>query len=372
MTKILYIIPDIDGGGVGSVVYNYISHMDMDGINIDVVTQDFGREQFFYQSFERLGAKVYCITRRKNDIKKHFMELENIIRNGNYDVVHSHDQNWSVFYLLLTKKYGVKMRIAHSHLTTQNNDRAKIIVLNLFNPILRRTATGYFACGHDAGAYMWGKRIADSNKLYVMNNAVDISKFRFDGKMRKEYRKLLSIENRKVVGHVGRFCEQKNHKFLLKVFAECYKKDKSLMLLLVGKGELEEQVKKEAEILQIEEAILFLGQRDDVSLIMNAFDVFFLPSLYEGLPVVGIEAQTNGLPCLFSSSITRESVLLSTTKVLKLEDNIEYWADTLSLLLQKVDMDQREKAYSIVKEKGYDIWIEAERLKKYYTKKNFI
>ena len=366
VTKVLHIIPDIDGGGVGSVVYNYISHMNLDGIMIDIVTQDFGREQFLAKKFAAARAGVNYIIRRKHDIKKHFKAIESILLNGHYDVVHSHDQNWSVFYLLLAKKYGVKKRIAHSHLTAQYHDSAKIMVLNLFNPLLKKMATGYFACGRDAGVYMWGEKIAASTSLYIMNNGIDINRYRYDENTRILYRQKYGLVGKTVLGHVGRFSKQKNHEFLLDIFEEFHKKNVDSILLLVGQGELEEDIKKRVEEKKISSAVIVMGQRDDVHSLMNAIDLFLLPSLYEGLPVVGIEAQANGLPCLFADTITEEAVLLPTTERMSLGNSVVEWAEQMERMLAKRMREDRVLAYQSVRNKGYDIAVEAEKLKSYY------
>ncbi len=364
MTRVLYIVPDIDGGGVGSIVLNYISHMNLDGMQIDVVTQDFGREQFYAKKYVKAGAKVFFIKRRKDDITNHFFEIKEIIKNGNYDVVHSHDQNWSVFYLLLAKKYGVRVRIAHSHLTKQDSDKWKIRILNCFNPLLKRTATGYFACGKEAGRYMWGKKIADSEMLYVMRNSVNVEQFLFADDTRKKHRELLGVTKKTVIGHIGRFEQQKNHKYLIKVFNVYKEINNNAVLLLIGKGQLEEEVKSMIEKLGIMDSVLFLGVRDDIPEILCAMDCFVLPSYFEGLPVVGIEAQASGLPCVFSDAVTDEVKLLDSTIFLSLNDDIDKWCKAIDTVIGKCN--NREKAGQIIKDNGFSIDKEAEKLRNYY------
>lgn len=365
MIKVLHIAPDIDGGGVGAVVYNYMSHMNKDGIQAEVLTSDHGYKQLLEEEFEKCNVKVITIIPRRENIKLHFQKVKEIISTGHYDVVHCHEQNWSYFYLCLAKKHGVGVRIAHSHLTTQDNNKTKIMILNLFNPLLKRTATGYFACGKEAGKYMWGKKIADSGQLYIMNNAVDSQKFEFNEDIRRQYRSRLNFEDKFVIGHVGRFSTQKNHKFLVDVFSECVKQMPNSQLVLVGKGELEDSIKQKVNDMGLTEKVTFLGLRSDVSALLNAFDVFLLPSLYEGLPVVGIEAQANGLPCIYSDTITKEAVLLDTTQTVSLDNPISCWVDEIKNIYSKKII--RKDAIRVIRDRGFDINIEAERLKKYYV-----
>lgn len=365
MINVLHIAPGIDGGGVGGVIYNYLSHMNLKDMHIEIIVRDYGHRQFLHDKFEKLGIPVHYIIQRKENPKKHFDEIGKIMRDGRFDVVHCHDQNWSVIYLKMAEKIGVPVRIAHSHLTVQTSDRIKVAISNLFTASLKKTATGYFACGKAAGAYMWGNEIANCSKLYVMRNAVDAQAFQFNKNIRTEFRKNFGFENRTIIGHIGRFNEQKNHLFLIEIFKAYLALDPTAILVLIGIGELEPKIRNLVNRSEIQNNVIFLGQRNDVRELYNAFDVFLLPSLYEGLPVVGIEAQANGLPCLFSDTISDEVVILPGTKVLKLSDSAQIWADTIRELVNKKTID-RAKAIDVINADGYNIEVEAEKLRKYY------
>lgn len=365
MLNVLHIAPGIDGGGVGGVIYNYLSHMDLKDMHVEVVVRDYGHRQFLHDRFDELGISVHYIVQRKKNLKKHFEEISKIIRDGKFDIVHCHDQNWSIIYLKIAEKMGVPVRIAHSHLTVQTSDRIKIAISNLFTTSLKKTATGYFACGKAAGVYMWGSEIANSSKLYVMRNAVDAQRFQFSDSIRDEYRKKFGFGNKTVIGHIGRFNEQKNHLFLINIFKEYLKVDSTAVLILIGIGELEEQIRELVIKNEMQNNVIFLGQREDVRELYNAFDVFVLPSLYEGLPVVGVEAQANGLPCIFSDTISNEVVILPDTKVLKLSDSAQMWAHVIRNLANRKQNDRRD-AIDLINAAGYNIEVEAEKLRKYY------
>ena len=365
MLNVLHIAPGIDGGGVGGVIYNYLSHMDLKDMHVEVVVRDYGHRQFLHDRFDELGISVHYIVQRKKNLKKHFEEISKIIRDGKFDIVHCHDQNWSIIYLKIAEKMGVPVRIAHSHLTVQTSDRIKIAISNLFTTSLKKTATGYFACGKAAGVYMWGSEIANSSKLYVMRNAVDAQRFQFSDSIRDEYRKKFGFGDKTVIGHIGRFNEQKNHLFLINIFKVYLKIDSTALLILIGIGELEEQIRELVIKNEMQNNVIFLGQREDVRELYNAFDVFILPSLYEGLPVVGVEAQANGLPCIFSDTISNEVVILPDTEVLKLSDSAQMWADVIRNLANRKQNDRRD-AIDLINAAGYNIEVEAEKLRKYY------
>lgn len=365
MLNVLHIAPGIDGGGVGGVIYNYLSHMDLKDMHVEVVVRDYGHRQFLHDRFDELGISVHYIVQRKKNLKKHFEEISKIIRDGKFDIVHCHDQNWSIIYLKIAEKMGVPVRIAHSHLTVQTSDRIKIAISNLFTASLKKTATGYFACGKAAGVYMWGSEIANSSKLYVMRNAVDAQRFQFSDSIRDEYRKKFGFGDKTVIGHIGRFNEQKNHLFLINIFKAYLNIDSTAVLILIGIGELEQQIRELVIKNEMQNNVIFLGQRENVRELYNAFDVFVLPSLYEGLPVVGVEAQANGLPCVFSDTISNEVVILPNTKVLKLSDSAQMWAHVIRNLANRKQNDRRD-AIDLINAAGYNIEVEAEKLRKYY------
>lgn len=366
MLRVLHIAPGIDGGGVGQVVYNYLAYMDRSEMHIEVIVRDYGHRQFLHDRFDELGIKVHYVILRKKDPIKHFSEINRIMKEGHFDVVHCHDQNWSVLYLKMAERNGVKVRIAHSHLTVQMSDKIKIAISNLFTPALKKTATGYFACGKAAGEYMWGKDIVNNRQLYVMNNAVDPSKFQYDPELRAKHRNEFQWQDKCVIGHIGRFSAQKNHDFLIDIFAAYRKIHTDAILALIGTGELESDIRKKVRNLGLESSVYFLGQRNDVWELYNAFDLFLLPSLYEGLPVVGVEAQANGLPCLFSDTITDEVKILDSTVMMDLRLPATQWAEKLHGLVNTLAEHNRADAIRYVNTAGYNIRIEAEKLKQYY------
>lgn len=366
MLRVLHIAPGIDGGGVGGVIYNYLSHMDLQDVYVEVLVRDYGHRQFLHDRFDALGIPVHYVVQRKQNLFRHFQRVSEIIKAGRFDVVHCHDQNWSYIYLKIAQRLGVPVRIAHSHLTVQTTDKLKIALSNLLTSALKKVATGYFACGTEAGAYMWGDQIAHDGSLYVMKNAVDLDVLRFDSVQRMKYRKEMGLEDKIVIAHIGRFNEQKNHQFLIDIFEEYVKIEPRAVLLLIGMGELESQIRDLVSSKKLEDKVCFLGQRTDVAKLYNAFDVFLLPSLYEGLPVVGVEAQANGLICFFSDTISNEVMVLPSAQMRKLTDPAKQWAEAIAKQVVTASLEERRNAGALLTDAGYSIEKEADKLKKYY------
>lgn len=242
-------------------------------------------------------------------LAKYLKFLKQFFREKKYRIVHSNINTLSVFPLYAAKKAGVPVRIAHSHSTSNQREWKKNLMKNALRPFSKVWATDYFACSELAGRYLFGNKAFDKGEVKIIHNAIDVEKFKFDPEARKKLRKEIGIaDDDFVVGHIGRFVEQKNHRFLIDVFAEVKKKKKNAKLVLIGQGPLREEIEQKVKDLGLEKDVFFLGQRSDTNKLYSVFDVFCLPSLYEGLPVVGVEAQANGVPCVFSDRITKETI----------------------------------------------------------------
>ena len=295
------------GGGVESVIMNYYRHIDRSKIQFDFICDE-DSTNIPYDEIEKLGGKVIlCPPYQK--LPKYLKFLKQLFREKKYRIVHSNINTLSVFPLYAAKKAGVPVRIAHSHSTSNPREWKKNLMKNALRPFSKVWATEYFACSELAGRYLFGDKTFESGKVKIIRNAIDVEKFEFDPEARKKLRKQIGIADSDfVIGHIGRFVEQKNHRFLIDVFAEVKKKKKNAKLVLVGQGPLREEIEEKVKNLGLEKDVFFLGQRRDTNKLYSVFDVFCLPSLYEGLPVVGVEAQANGVPCVFSDRITKETI----------------------------------------------------------------
>ena len=289
------------GGGVESVVMNYYRHIDRSKVQFDFLV-DADSTRVPEEEIKALGGRVFRIPPYQHPLRYH-NELVRLFREEHWPIVHSHINTLSVFPLSAAKKAGVPVRIAHSHSTMGKGEFAKNLMKLALRPLSNLYPTERFACSEYAGKWLFGR----DTDFTVIPNAIELEKFRFDPVIRQETRKELGIaDDMFLIGHVGRFMPQKNQMFLVDVLAGLLPKRPDAMLAFVGDGPDRTAVQQHVEELGIADHVLFLGQRSDVNRLYQAFDVFCLPSLYEGLCVVGIEAQRAGLPCLFSDAITRE------------------------------------------------------------------
>lgn len=352
------------GGGVEAVVMNYYRHIDRDKIQFDFICDD-DSTRIPTEEIEKLGGKVILIPPYQKVFKYH-KTLKKVLQEGQYKIVHSHINALSVFSLWAAKSAGVPVRIAHSHSTSNKKEWKKTLLKNILRPFSKVFATDYFCCSELAGRWLFGNKTYDQGKVYLLNNAIDVDKFKYDEKIRKEKRKELNIkDNQLVIGHIGRFVQQKNHEFLIDIFNEIYKQDKNAILLLIGEGPLKEEIQNKVNELGLDKNVKFLGQRNDANELYQAMDAFVLPSLYEGLPVVGVEAQASGLPCFFSTDMTKETKVLGTTQFIELAKSPEMWAQSI---LQKLKNYQRHDTRKQMTDKSFNITVEADKLQKQYNK----
>ena len=350
------------GGGVEAVVMNYYRHLDHSEVQFDFICDD-DSTNIPYDEIEKLGGKVILIPPYQK-VFKYQKELRRVLRNGKYKIVHSHINTLSVFPLYAAKKVGVPVRIAHSHSTTNKKEWKKNLLKQVLRPFSKKYATNYMCCSELAGRWLFGDKAYDEGKVYLLNNAIDLDKFKYDKKIGDKKRKELGIkEDTIVIGHIGRFVAQKNHIFLIDIFNQFHKKEKNSILLLAGQGPLQEEIKNKVRELGLDDSVRFLGQRNDANELYQAFDVFLLPSLYEGLPVVGVEAQASGLLFFFSDDMTKETKVLDSTVFMSLSNTAEEWTGEILTNLKDY---KRINTKNEVSDNGFDIEIEARKLEKYY------
>lgn len=362
--RIAQIIGKWLGGGVEAVVMNYYRNIDREKIQFDFICDE-DSTNIPYEEIEKLGGKVILIPPYQK-VFKYQKVLRKVLKDGGYSIVHSHINTLSVFPLYAAKRVGISVRIAHSHSTTNKKEWKKNLLKQVLRPFSKIFATHYMCCSELAGRWLFENKEYDSGNVYLLNNAIDLEKFKFDENIRETKRKELNISNDTlVIGHVGRFVEQKNHRFLIDVFNEIYKQNNNSILLLAGQGPLMEEIKEKVKKLGLEECVKFLGQRNDINELYQVFDVFCLPSLYEGLPVVGVEAQAAGLLCAFSNDMTKETKVLDTTEFLSLEKSGKEWAD---IILEKLKTFRRVNTKKEISDKGFNIKDEGKKIEEYYLK----
>lgn len=372
--RILYVLNDtFKKGGTESVVFNYFNHLDRDRYQIDFMihsTRDEIDDNEVYKDLLGKGVVVHILTPRRISIRRNLKEMNEVFQSNHYDIVHSHADCANAIILDVAKKNGIKVRIAHSHNT---ESPVKITGLKSFlhksyleycRLKVRKVATHYMACSEAAGLWLFGKKNMLSGKVYILNNAIDLSRFQFDDKVRESERQSLGLDGQFVVGHVGRFAPQKNHAFILDIAREFKTHDDNVKLLLVGNGPDFEKIISSAEEDGLSSIIMFYGETDCVEEILQAFDAFILPSLWEGLGIAIIEAQANGLRCVVADSekVSKDSKLSPLVEFLKTDDPHK-WRDRLMTIANNpLRMDYSD----LIRRNGYDIVEESRKLEKYY------
>lgn len=356
--RVLHMIPDIGvANGVMSVILNYFKAMP-DDIKFDIVY--FAEADKTRQAdIEALGGRVFKIdSPSPKDLLTGKMNAFFDKHPNEWQALHIHCPHFTLFIAPYAKKHGIRKIAVHCHstwysLNPKNNKRNKILY-----QIAKGMPDKNFACGRDAGRFWY----CDDENFTVLPNAVDCEKFRFNKEIRKRKRDEMHLQDKFVVGHLGRVSPpQKNHTFLLEVFAQIKKQKENAVLLMAG-AEKTEELSVLAKELRIEKNIEFLGARTDVSELCQVYDVFVFPSFWEGLPVSVIEAQASGLPVVMSDAITDEVCVTNNFCRLSLNDPAEVWADKTIELAENLRID----TFEIMKDSGWDIYECAKKLYNYY------
>lgn len=361
--KVLYFVDRMLRGGIQTFVVENLKYMDKTNLQIDFLLLDDGEVYELEEKLRNLGSTVYKLEgiwlRRPWDFVKYCKALDDFFREHyDYKVVHMHSSSKNFMVLKKAKKYGIGVRIAHSHnINFQSKNKIKTLIGDIFKKPLKKYATDYFACSKLAGKWLFG-----DEKVKIIHNAVDYEKFKFNENKRNELRKALGIENRLVIGNVGRFTDQKNHDFLIDIFGEIHKKNKNAVLMLVGTGEKQEKIRKRVEQLGLQKDVLFLGFKNNVNEYMWAMDCFVFPSIFEGLGLVLIEAQATGMKCFTSKGVVPEEAKVSNLlEYISLEKSAKQWAE----LIMGSDLRREEIKQELEKEE-YLIEQTAKELEKFY------
>lgn len=369
--KVLLFVDRMRHGGIQQFLVENIKHMDKSKVDIDVLTLDDGQTYPLEKAIVDAGATYYKLKgiwiNKPIDYFKYAKAIEEFFTaHSEYKVVHMNASSKNFILLKYAKKHNVPVRIAHSHnIDFQTKNPLKKLIGNFLKVPMKKYATDYFACSYLAGEWLFGKKNIENKKVQVIHNAVDYDNFKYNKKAREKMRKEFQIKDNEILfGHVGRFTNQKNHTFLIDIFNEIHKQNKNTKLILVGIGEKEEEIKEKVKELNLQKSVIFAGFRKDVNKIMQAMDVFLLPSLYEGLPVVGVEAQAAGLPSFTSKDVvTQEVKITNAINFISLDKTAKEWA---SIILSS-DLTRKDTKTEL-KKAGYFIEDSAKELVKFYLK----
>lgn len=370
MIRVLFFIDRLRLGGIQALARDIILHNDRNRMTIDILNLNDGIDYPLTEELTQMGVSIYRIDawlRTPLDFPNYFKIVDEFFeRNHDYDAVHMHSSSKNYYILKCAAKWGIPVRVAHSHNTGfQSHNPATVLLGNIMKRPLKKYATDWVGCSELACEWMFGKDSIRNGEAKVILNGIESGKFIYDETVRNEVRKDLGLDGKFVVGHVGRFERQKNHEFLLDIFAEVAKRRDDAMLVLIGIGSLMEAMKQKASVLGIADRVLFLGFRDDRNRIMQAMDSFVFPSLFEGLSVVLIEAQASGLPVFASDSTTREVAYSQRMHFLPLEKVASFWADEILGDVCAVREDMAEK----LEKSGFDINAMVDALYELYNRR---
>ena len=364
MLRVLHSVSNMARAGIETMLMNYYREMDRNQIQFDFLANKPVPGEYD-EEIRSMGGRVF-VSPGLNPL--HFPRYRRYVAdllrdNPDIRIVHAHNEAMGYYALKSAKDAGMRVRIAHAHNTQIIHDYKYPLKL-VCKQLLPGAATDYWSCGRDAGIYYYGEKRWNASG-FILRNAIDVTRFGFRQEARERKRQQHGLQDCFVIGHVGRFNVQKNHSRLLDIFAEIDQKVPEARLVLVGTGELEQAVKEKASAIGIQDKTLIPGQTADVSDWYQAMDCFVLPSLFEGLPVVGIEAQAAGLPCVFSDRVTDEVLLSPEARRVSLQADNAEWAAEIMTAMRRPDAD-RTQGMDIVRRAGYDIHTEAQKLQERY------
>ena len=359
--RVLQVVTNMDRGGLETMLMNYYRHVDRERVQFDFLTHR-ADQAAYDDEIKALGGRIYHLPRLipwsrsyKKALNRFFMQ------HPEYQIVHVHQDCLSSVILQEAKKCGVPVRIAHSH--TSNQDKNWKYPIKLFYMrSIPRYATDLMACSQKAGEWMFR-----GAPFKVVHNAINAAAYSFDESKRKDVRSGLDIpQETLVIGHIGRIMPAKNHEFLLDIFAATAKMEANARLLLIGDGDLRSKIEAKVQQLGLSDRVIFTGVRADVPDLLQAMDLFVLPSLYEGLPVTLVEAQASGLPCVISDRVPSECMVTrGLVTEMRLSDTPEQWAEHI---LSRRNIERTDR-YAEVSASGYDIVDSAKRLESFYWDK---
>lgn len=350
--RVLVIINTIDAGGAEGFVMKIFRKLDKEKFVFDFLI-NVRNSNFYLKEIQALGGKVFYGYPKSKHPFKSFKSVQKTVREGNYKIVFCVAVHPLGFLdLWASKRGGAKVRIIRSANSKSGGKLSKISA-KICRPLVKRFATEMVAPSTEAGIWMYGEKVVKSDSFLIIPNGIEPSAYAFQSEYARDFKQEYGIENDKtIIGHVGRFNTQKNHDYLVDIFYHYHIINPNSILLLVGSGNLMEKVQEKIISLGIKDSVIFTGTRSDVVKVMSAMDVLVMPSLYEGMPNVVIEAQACGLKCLISDAITKEAKITDLVTYESISDDPKKWADILCSILES-DKKPRESYTQDIIDSGY-------------------
>lgn len=365
--RVLHVLNSMNRGGTETMIMNYYRNINRNNVQFDFLLTC-SKKCDYEEEIISLGGKIYRITPLTIiSVHKYIKEIATFLsKNDSYNIIHSHTSSKSFIPLLIAKLYNIPVRISHSH-NNKSEKNIKGLIRNILKIPLKLVTTDFFACSIEAAEWLYGKKFITKNNYTIIKNAIDIEKFEYNEKLRTQLRESLGLNENFLIGNIARFNHQKNHEFLIDIFKEVYQLNKNARLILVGDGELKRTIQNRVKTYGLEDKCIFMGVRDDIPQILSALDVFILPSKFEGLGLVLIEAQASGLYSFTSADVvSKEAKVTELLEFISLQSNAKTWAEKI------VKYSNGYKRMNLKKDiikSGYDIIETSYWLENFYIKK---
>lgn len=365
MIRIAIIAGVLHSGGKRNLIMEYYRHIDRSKVQFDFIC-DSDSNGIPDEEIAALGGKVYRVAPYKKLIP-HLKETYKILKENNYPIIHAFDNTLNLFPMFIGWKVGIKVRISESISKGDKNEK-KTLIKYALRPFSYWFSTDFVANSIDCGKWQFGELAYKRGLINIFKTVINTEDNAYDVDLRNRTREKFGWQKNVVYGFIGRYEAQKNPLFLIDIFNEISKKQGNAILVMVGFGEMEQEMAKRINSYGIADKVKNLGRRDDIKQFYNAFDAFLLPSLYEGMPVVGIEAQCAGLPIFFSKNITEETTACDLAHYISLDETPVQWAEMIISVTDN-NMPVRRSYVKEVKDAGFDSRGEAERLQEFYLSK---
>lgn len=362
--RVLQVVGRMDPGGIETMIMNIYRKIDRSKVQFDFLAH-FGKEAFYNDEIRSLGGRIYEMPALRDEKHVFFWRFFSYIlalnaffrEHQEYKIIHGHMTHTAALYMPIAKKYGVTCRIVHSH-NTHSKPGLLGFLTNFLHHFATKDATAFFSCSRDAQKWFFSDKIISGGQVHLIANAIDAERFRFDSKKRKEMRCMLGLNDNLTIIQVARFRAEKNQSFMIDVLQRILEMRQDVSLIFVGDGPMEDEVKAKAVACNVADHVRFLGSRSDVPDILQAADVFALPSLWEGLPLTVIEAQASGLHCVVNDTLSQEMNVLGIVQYVSLADQ-QSWCNALI----EACAAPRRDTYADLTASGYNInstvpWLE--------------
>lgn len=351
--RLLVILASLNTGGAETFMMKIFRSLPED-YKIDFIVS--AKSGFYEKEVIELGGRIFRVPLRTKQPMKTFKAIYDVVKDNYYThVLKLCDTPIGVYDLLAAKMGGAKVLCVRSCNAGSSNSKLGRLVNDFLRPLLNFITDVKIAPSRLAAEFTFGKAEVKAGKVKFIHNGVDLHVYKYDEDNRRKIRRELSIADEQlVIGHIGRFNQQKNHKFLIEVFAELLKQQPNALLMLVGDGEKKGDIIKQIDVLGIGKSVIFTGIRSDVPALLSAMDVFVFPSFYEGMPNTVIEAQAIGLPCVIADTITKEACVTDCVHFKSLVDSAEKWVDKI-LESKHNNIVDRSLYSKVMKNRGYDI-----------------